>query len=195
MDAREAREQLEMVDRILSRAEPPKGHRPWTWALVVLGIAAALLEVGSQVSRDGHGNAVIEAGAGLMAAGYLYMIWVAVVSKRNAGRLPAGEARIGKASAAVWTAIFIAFWAQPHIFSDWALGAIWNVGGAIQMLMFGYFGDRRAFIAGLLIALSIPAANWSPQPGYVLAGGFIVGYVVPGILMALDKDEQEEARG
>jgi hypothetical protein len=191
MDAREAREHLEMVDRILSRAEPPKNYRPWSWAFIIVGLAAALIEAGAQLSRDGHGPLVAEAGAALMIAGYVYMIWAGYSSRRNAERVPASEARIGKACSAVWLAVFIAFWAQPHIFGMWASGAIWNLGGAIQMLMFGFFGDRKSLIGGLLLAISIPAANYVAQPGYVLAAGFLLGYVIPGVLGVFDKSEYD----
>jgi hypothetical protein len=189
MDAREAREHLEMVDRILSRAEPPKNYRPWSWALIILGTAAALMEAGSQFAVNGHGSAFSEAGAALMLAGYVYMIWAGYSSRRNAERVSAGETRIGKASSAVWLAVFIAFWAQPHIFGLWGVGAIWNLGGAIQMLMFGFWGNRNYLVGGLLLAISIPLANYVAQPGYALAAGFIVGYVIPGIMAVLEKSE------
>jgi hypothetical protein len=192
MDAREAREHLEMVDRILTRVEPPKNYRPWSWALIVIGLAAALIETGAQMNLDGYGPLAIEAGAALMVGGYIYMVWVSFSSRRNAERMPAGEARVGKACSAVWLAVIIAFWAQPHIFGQWAAGAVWNLGGAIQMLMFGFFGDRKSLIGGLLLAFSIPAANYAPEPGYVLAGGFLLGYVIPGVLAVLEKNEQPE---
>lgn len=194
MDAREAREHLEMVDRILSRAEPPKNYRPWTLVLIIVGLAAALIQGGSQAALDGHGSAITIAGAALMVCGYIYMIWVGYSARRNAGRISASEARIGKACSAVWLAVFIAFFAQPHIWTNWAAGAIWNLGGAIQMLMFGFFGDRLAFAGGVVLALSIVAANYVAAPGYALAGGFLLGYVVPGVLGLLEKDESE-ARG
>jgi hypothetical protein len=192
MDAREAREHLEMVDRILSRAEPPKNYRPWSWVLVIIGTAAALIEAGYQVSMGGHGDGVVYAGFALMAAGYAYMIWSSYAARRNAERVPDAEARIGKACGAVWLAVFIAFFAQPHIFNNFAVGAIWNIGGAIQMLMFGFFGDRKSLFGGLILAFSILAANYVSTPGYALAGGFILGYVVPGAMNIFASSETEE---
>jgi hypothetical protein len=192
MDAREAREHLEMVDRILARAEPPKNYRPWSWVLIIVGTAAALIEAGFQVALSGRGNEVTYAGFALMAAGYAYMIWIAYTARRNAGRVSAGEARIGKACGAVWIAVFIAFFAQPHIFNDFATGAIWNLGGAIQMLMFGFFGDRKSLAGGLVLALSIVVANYVSAPGYALAGGFIFGYVLPGAMNVVAGSEMEE---
>jgi hypothetical protein len=189
VDTNEAREHLEMVDRILSRAEPAKNYRPWTWAIIIVGIAAALIQAGGQAAVNGHGYAVEIAGAVLMGCGYIYMAWVSYGARRNVERMSTSEARIGKACSAVWVAVVIAFFAQPHIWSMWAAGAIWNLGGAIQMLMFGFFGDRRALIGGLLLAISIVAANYVSAPGYALAAGFVLGYVVPGVLTVIDKDE------
>lgn len=194
MDAREAREHLEMVDRILARAEAPKNFRPWSWVLVLLGSAAALIQIGFQLGEDGHGYAAAMAGGALMACSYVYMAWSSYASRRNAERVPASEVRIGRASGAVWLAVVIAYFGQPHIWGPWGSGAIWNLGGAIQMLMLGFFGQRRALAGGLVLAFSIVAANYVSTPGYALAAGFILGYVLPGVLNLLSKDESE-ARG
>lgn len=58
------------------------------------------------------------------------------------------------------------------------------------MLLIGFAGDRRATVAGLLILVSMIAANYLTSiEGYVLAAGFIVGYAIPGVLYMLDKDD------
>ena len=189
MNANEAREHLEMVDRILTQAERPRAFRPYGAVLVVVGLAAALLQGGAQLGTDGHGWAIVYAGAALMLVGYAYLVWSGIAARRNAERIPLSEARIGKASSAVWLAVFIACFAQPHIFANWASAGIWNLGGAVQMLTLGFFGDRRSLIGGLLLAASLPAANAVSKPGYVLAAGFVAGYVIPGVLKMLDRGE------
>jgi len=195
MDAREARDHLEMVDRILTQAQEGRPVRPYAWPFIILGTAAAMLLAGQQLAVDGHGVVLIWAGGILMVGGYASLIAARITLNRNSGRVSVAEARRGEASSAVWTAVFIAAFAQPFIFTHWASGAIWNLGGAIQMLIFGFGGDRRALAGGLILAASMPAANWSPQPGYVLAGGFILGYVVPGILRLLDRDGELQSCG
>lgn len=189
MDTREAREHLEMVDRILSRTDSPHTFRPYAPAFIIIGIAAALITAGMQLGLDGHGYAVTQAGGGTMILGYAYLIWAGVAARRNAERLSMSDVRWGRTCAAVWLAVFVAAFAQPHVFVNWAAAAIWSLGAAIQMLLIGFFGDRRALAGGIILALSMPAANWSPQPGYVLAGGFILGYVLPGIAKLFDRDE------
>jgi hypothetical protein len=189
MDPNEAREHLEMVDRILSHAEPPRDSRPWSWFLVVVGTGAALLDAGAQFGADRHGWAMSVAGATVMVAAYAYMIALTIAARRTAVRVSAAQARIGRASSAVWLAVFIAAFAQPHIFGEWAAGAIWSLGATIQMLMWGFFGDRRALAGGLILGASMIAANYVAKPGYALAAGFVFGYIVPALLMALDECE------
>ncbi len=191
MDAKEAREHLEMVDRILSEAEVPR-WRPYSRLLIAMGVSAAIIEAGMQIGADGHGYAVDQAGSVLMVLSYAYLIWIGVSARRKAERMAASEARFGKACWAVWMAVFIAAFAQPLIFSNWAAGAIWNLGGAIQMLMIGGFGNRWAVVGGLILAASIPVANYIPAaPGFVLAGGFVLGYVVPAIVNLLDGEDHD----
>jgi hypothetical protein len=186
MDAREAREHLEMVDRILAKAEPPRLWRPYPVALVLIGIAAAMIDAGGQADR----SAIALGGAALMIGCWAYLMWAQVQVRRNASRLSVSQARMGSGIRSVWLAVIVAAFAQPHVFSGWSAAAIWSLGAAIQMFIFGYGGERRATVAGLVLLASILGANYAPgAQGYVLAGGFILGYVVPGILYMLDKDD------
>ncbi len=190
MDAREARENLEMVDRILAQAEPVKHFRPYARLLVIIGVAAAVLECGIQLSMSGRGNAVVYAGIALMAAGYVYLIWTQAVLRRASARISNAEARQSRSIGAVWLAVFIAAFAQPHIFANWGASAIWNLGACIQMLMFGFSGDRRSLAGGIALGASIVGANYAINwAGYILAAGFLAGYVVPGILKLIDTRE------
>ena len=190
MDAREAREHLEMVDRILAEAEPSRQWRPYPRVLVAIGIAAALLDVGAQFQVDGKSAGVTIAGAVLMLGCYAYLIWAMVDMKRRAVRISTVQARMGTAIRTVWIAVFAASFATPHIFAGWAAAAIWSLGGAIQMLIIGGSGDRRAVLAGCVLLASVVGANFVRGiEGYILAAGFILGYAVPGVLYMLDKDE------
>ena len=74
MDANEVREHLEMVDRILAKADTPRAFRPYAPVLIVIGIAAAMLQAGAQLAADGRGWDVVYAGAALMLAGYALQI-------------------------------------------------------------------------------------------------------------------------
>lgn len=183
MDAEQAREHLEMVDRILRQADERR-YRPMGALYVAWGLGAALVEIAEQVARGGSPAGPLAIAGGIILFGsLLYTIAVSVLARRNASRIPASELRMGKVMGAVWLCIFVAALCQPHMFAGWAAAAIWNLGAAISMLVIGFFGDRRALFGAIVLLASILVANyWFVYPGFVLAGGFLVGYVAIGIL-------------
>jgi hypothetical protein len=186
MDAHEAREHLEMVDRILARAEE-EPVRVIPGLIIVWGFAAAAIDVGQQlvISRIA-GNLGAWLTVAALTAGILYSIAVSVSIARNRcfERVSLTEMRMGRVMGAVWFTVFVAALAQPHVFAGWGGAAVWSMGSAIMMLMCGFSGDRRGLIGGLILLASVLAANYLvPQtPGYVLAAGFILGYAIPGFL-------------
>lgn len=182
MNAGEARDHLEMVDRILQQAEC-RPYRPIGGLLVAWGIGAALMEIAAQLSKGaGPSGPLAIAGTVVLAASFIYTIVATVFSRRNAERMPASEAMMGRVMGAVWLCIWIAAIAQEHMFPGWAAGAIWNVGGAISLLAGGFLGDRRGLFGGSILLASVVVANfWFVYPGYVLAAGFLIGYVGVGI--------------
>lgn len=192
MDAREAREHLEMVDRILANAEEPRGEfwRPYPRLLVLIGIGAALIDAGEQIGLKGGSSAMSIAGVVLIVGCWIYLAWATIQARRNAVRMSLSQVRMGSAIQSVWLAVIVAAFAQPHLFNGWSSAGIWSLGAAIQMFIIGFGGDRRATFAGLVLLASMIVANYMPgAEGYTLAGGFIFGYVVPGVLYMLDKDE------
>jgi hypothetical protein len=121
-----------------------------------------------------------------LLAGILYSVFVAVAIVRNRGseRVSRTEVRLGRMMGAVWCTVFVAAFAQPHVFAGWGGAAVWSMAAAITMLIIGFSGDRRGVIGGVILLASILAANYLlPQtPGYALAAGFILGYAIPGFL-------------
>lgn len=196
MDANEAREHLEMVDRILADArEEPVRLIPGM--IVVWGIAAALIEAGQQyyfTHAASHIGLWIAYAA--LAVGFVYSVAVAISMIRNSRyeRLSVFERRMGSAIGAVWFCVIVAAFAQPHVFAGWGGAAVWNVGAAIMLLIAGFDGDRRGLFGGLILLASVLAANYLlPQtPGYALAAGFVLGYAVPGVLFLLDDSRGEK---
>lgn len=190
MDTNEAREHLEMVDRILTNAGD-EGVCLIPGLLVAWGVAAAVMDVGQQLYFSNHA-----ARAGLWLAeaallfGILYSVAVAVSMIRNTRyeRVSIIERRMGSVMGAVWLCVLVAAFAQPHVFAGWGGAAVWNVGAAIMMLIAGFDGDRRALAGGIVLLASVLAANYvfAHTPGYALAGGFILGYAVPGVLLLAD---------
>lgn len=186
MNPTEAREHLEMVDRILSRADDTP-VRPIPGLIVAWGFAAAAIDAGQQLYFS---HTAVRAGAwiadGALLAGILYTVAVMLSLRRNACymRVSNTEKQMGRAMGAVWFTVLVAAFAQPHVFGGWGGAAVWSMGAAMMMLMVGFNGDRRGLTGGLVLLASVLLANYAlPQlAGYVLAAGFIAGYAVPGLL-------------
>lgn len=188
MDAHEAREHLEMVDRILTRADgEPIRYMPGL--IVAWGFGAAAIDIGDQLMMSGAMRAGTWLASSAFVLGVAYSIAVSIALSRNRSfeRMSIIESRMGRIMGAVWFTVVVAAFAQPHVFSGWGGAAVWSMGAAIMMLMSGFSGDRRGLIGGLILLASVLAANylWPHGAGYVLAGGFILGYAVPGILFAV----------
>lgn len=186
MDAREAREHLEMVDRILTRAEgEPVRFIPGL--IIVWGVAAAAIDAGQQLyfsHVEGRFGAWLADAALLIGVLYSVAVSMSISRNRRFERVSITEMRLGRIMGAVWFTVLVAAFAQPHVFAGWGGAAVWSMGAAIMMLMSGFSGDRRGLAGGLILLASVLAANYVlPQtPGYVLAAGFILGYTVPGLL-------------
>jgi hypothetical protein len=195
MDAREAREHLEIVDRILDHAEN-RPVRLMPGVVIVWGVAAALIDVGQQLylSRIFGGAGLWLADAAL-AIGIVYSIAVSIALFRGDcyERLPHSEKVLGRTMGAVWFTVLVAAFAQPHVFAGWGGGAVWSMGAAIMMLTAGFSGDRRGLAGGLILLASVLAANYllPHTPGYALAAGFLLGYAVPGVLFAVQEVRED----
>lgn len=187
MDAREARDHLQMVDDILKHAEDAGwACREMGVTLIGFGIGAALLNLAYQgsVGTGGAGPSwMIATGAAFLFASLVYMgIWMAL-EHRAAERVSLRAVQSGRVMGAVWGSVFVAAICQPHVFNGWSASAIWSLGGAISMLVNGFLGDRRALAGGLLLLVSLLVANYVPAiTGYALAAGFLAGYVAVGAL-------------
>lgn len=189
MDAREAREHLEMVDRILAKADE-EPVRTIPGLIVAWGIVSAVMDAGQQFwALRAGGDAGLWATYAALALGIAYSVAVSIAMMRGDcyERMSTLERRIGSAIGAVWFTVLVASFAQPHVFAGWGGAAVWSMGAAIMMLMIGFGGDRRCLIGGMILLASVLAANYlTPQtPGFALAAGMILGYVAPGLLLVV----------
>lgn len=80
----------------------------------------------------------------------------------------------------LWLAIAVAFITEVvgfNLFGRVGLTAIWNVVEAIVLFYIGMHGNRRALIGGIILIVSIAAANFVPQSSVlILAAGVLFGY-------------------
>jgi hypothetical protein len=86
----------------------------------------------------------------------------------------------------LWLTLGLAFVvdiAAFRIFPGLASAAIWSVAEAIVLLFIGMHGNRRAQLAGVIVVVSLVAANFvaSNLAPYVLAAGMLGGYAGFGL--------------
>ena len=182
IDAAQAREHIEMVDRILAESHPrlcAGGD-----FFVVWGLASAFVTVLFQLVDVG----MFAAGAlwlvpVVLGAGALYSIIRAQALRRTIARTSLVQREFFNVLWLTMGLAFVANVAAFRIFSGVASAAIWSVAEAIVLLYIGMHGNRRAQIAGLLVVISIVAANFiaPDRTAYVLAAGMLAGYAGFGI--------------
>ena len=189
IDSAVARDHLELVERILAESQPRlcSGGEYF----VVWGIGSAFVPVLFQLVDNG----ILSAPA--LWSSPVVLLACAVFSVIR-GRLTRRELR--RASLlqreyfnVLWLTIGLAFVvnvAAYRIFSGAAAAAIWSVAEAIVLLYIGMHGNRRAQIAGVVIVVSLIAANFAPAAivGYVLGAGMLVGYAGFGLSELLARD-------
>jgi hypothetical protein len=75
------------------------------------------------------------------------------------------------------------------LFPQWASAGLWTVAGAIATGYIGLHGDRRGLIAAFVLLASLVWAAYAQHiAGYILGGGFAIGYIVFGVASMLSHD-------
>lgn len=177
IDAAQARDHIEMVDRIL--AESSQRLCAGGEYFVVWGVGSAAV-----TALFGLANGRILPAAALWATPLILAACVAfsVLRGRSTRRTLARTSWLQlEFFKVLWLTIGLAFVvnvAAFNLFPGVASAAIWSVAEAIVLLFIGMHGNRRAQLAGLVVVASIIAANFGPPSiaGYVLAAGMLVGY-------------------
>ncbi len=177
MDASEAREHLELIERIVaasSRKLEAGGE-----FFVIWGVAAALFNVLFYLGFAGR-LAVPTMwwtyGAILVVAIALSM-WRGRAYRRCATRMSLLQREYFNV---LWLTLALAFMADVvgfNLFAGWAASGVWSVAEAIVLFYIGLHGNRRAQIGGIVLIVSIALANFMPAyVGLILAAGTLVGY-------------------
>ena len=176
MNPTEAREHLEMVEKIIaasSRKLEAGGEfficwglagasfavldnfvwngtldPSWLWLAVVIGLAA----MGFTILRARYYRTRIQ-NMSLLQREYLNFLWLAI--------------------AVAFVTEIVGF----NLFGRVGLTAIWNVVETIVLFYIGLHGNRRALVGGIVLIVSIAAANFVPQWNVlILAAGVLFGY-------------------
>jgi len=177
IDPAQARNHIEMVDRILAEVQPRlcSGGEHF----VVWGLASAAITVTSHLVAQGRAPA---AALWLIPAILAASVAFSALRRRFTQQVLARTSLVQREFFNVlWVTLGLAFIVDVavfRIFPGIAGAAIWSVAEAIVLLYIGMHGNRRAQIAGILIVVSLVVANFVSQnlTAYVLATGMLVGY-------------------
>jgi len=183
MDAPEAREQLDIVDRILSRIEEPTSMSGFPF--VTWGFDAAIMNCIVQlvVWHKAPVSLLSVTVVVLLAAVILTIFWVR--SFRGTDRRSLIARHIAIVFNITWIVALVAQVGAFNIFAQWAQAAIWSIMYGAALLSAGALVRSRVVLAGGIILLaSVIAANLAlPYAGFVLALGDLLGMAGAGALL------------
>ncbi|MBV8246796.1 MAG: hypothetical protein JOZ38_12790 [Candidatus Eremiobacteraeota bacterium] len=186
----EIREHAAMLDRILANAsrEVHLSGEPF----IVWGIIGAVLNVVPQlIFNGGAPRSLFFVSLAVLAFGIVWTILWARRLARHAERWSNLDVMMAKLCNTIWmlTAV-MAIGATTRVFANWASAAIWSFAWAIALVFAGWQGNRIALYGGIVLALSVVAANLAPlypYAGYVLAAGMLLGMSVTGVLLTTQR--------
>jgi hypothetical protein len=188
MHPSEAREHIEMVNRILTRSE--RSLHVGGEFFIVWGIFSAAVTLMAQLVVDGKlAQNTLWVLPVLLAAA----IVISAVRGRQLGKRNDGLSLIQREFFAVlWISLGAAMFtdmAGYRIFTTWASSAIWTVAAAIVLFFIATHGNRRALAGGIILLGSLAAANFMPAyTGYALSAGMLFGYAGFGLVSLLAHD-------
>jgi hypothetical protein len=188
METTEAREHLDLVDRVL--AESNRRVCIAGEFFVVWGIVGAAFDLCFQlVLFSGFAASLLWVPAVLTVATIVF----SVVRGRS---LAARGVSLSLVQREYFNVMWIAFGLAAvvdciawRLFAGWGSAVIWSVAAAIVLLYIGVHQNRRAMIAGVISIVSIAVANFTPSvTGYLLAAGMLIGYAGFGVVEMLGRE-------
>lgn len=182
MNAAQARDHIEMVQRIIEESQQrlcAGGEFFVVWGLFS-GFVTVL----------GHLVAIGSVPASTMWVAAAALVACAVFSAVRGRALDGETVRKSLIQReffnVLWLTVGLAFLVDVacfNIFSGLASAAIWSFAEAIVLFYIGLHGNRRAQICGIAVVASLVAANFvgAQYSAYVLAAGMIAGYCGFGV--------------
>jgi hypothetical protein len=191
MDAPQAADHLDVVDKILTRTDygSPPALQFIVWGLVGMSFCIA----GQLVSMNKVGPGAFWIAGGVLALAII----VSMVDVRRFERDAARQSIIKRLiaftfwmAAGVMTVVTVAN-EVTNLFPPFSPAVFYAAGMSIALLTLG-FGLRSTVLAfgGLALVASIVAAFFVPAwLGAILAAGNFAGFIVPGIVFAIAKSD------
>jgi hypothetical protein len=184
MDSSEARQHLAAVDRIVAATDRTVRLPPLF--LIVVGLVCAVIN-GVRQARglgfDVPGDQFIQ--LPLIAL----IVLVGIFESRRAQRAGRESLIASYAGSALFCAFVVTttlnITAQHRLISDTGMSLVWSASFSMALLFAGMMGSRLLLGAGLgmlgCTALAAYADGWLPG---VLAVGWLLGFLVPGAVLA-----------
>lgn len=188
MNPTEAREHLEMVEKIIaasSRKLETGGEFFVCWGLA--GASMTVLDFliwSGRLSESWYWSAFV-----VLAIAVAFTIWRSRSYKCRSESMSMLQREYMNV---LWLSIAVAFIvgiAGFNLFGRYGLTAIWNVVESIVLLYIGMHGNRRAVIGGIILVVSIAIANYVPEWSVLILGaGVLVGYAGFGVAELLARE-------
>lgn len=189
IDAQQARDHIEMVDRIL--AESSQRLCGGGEYFIVWGLYGGLATVGWHLIATGAlPQSMAWAQVATLAAAIVFSVWRARTARPQAPRRSIVQREFFNV---LWLTVGLAFVANVgafNLFRGLGSAAIWSYAEAVVLFFIGMHGNRRAQLAGIAVVVSLVAANFvgTPYGAYVLAAGMVVGYAGFGLSELLTRE-------
>lgn len=185
LESDEVRDHLQMVDRILARAEVVP--RISGWPFMVWGLVGSTMNVVSQlVVVQGGPPSLYWIAAAVLLLAVLSMVTFGrnLNSRERRGLL---EGHISNIFLIAWVVAMVAMLGANHLFKEWGQAGIWSLLFGVAMMYVALLSRSRAvFVGGAILILSILAANLQlHSAGYILAAGDFIGMCGAGIALTV----------
>lgn len=181
----DVRDHLQMVDRILARANAVPSISGWPF--IMWGVVGAAINVVSQlVVVQGTSPSLYWIAGALVLIGALSM---ATFGRRMKSRERRGllDGHISNMFMIAWIVAMVGMLGANHIFAAWGQAGIWSLLFGVAMMYVALLTRSRAvFAGGAILIFSILAANLDLRDaGYILAAGDVIGMCGAGIALTL----------
>ncbi len=184
LDSNDAADHLQMVDRILAQADRQVRLLPEPF--IAFGISGGLSDIVSQRIFVNHNDPRL---GWIAVLGWIAAIIITIVSsrrrRRKKERWSVLDGQLYTLFTIIWiTTLAVAFGSQLHVFTQWAVAAIWSFAYGIALIFVGTQGNRYTLVGGIILIASIIGANiLYPYIGYVLAAGMWIGMAGTGVAL------------
>jgi hypothetical protein len=188
-NAAQARDHIEMVDRILAQSDQRLGGGAAYFIVWGLYSGAAVL-LWQLVDNGGLPLTALWAQVPLLLAAIAFTVVRGRMKRISRARVSIAQREFFNV---LWLATGLAFVANVvafNVFSGWAQAAIWSFAEAVVLFFIALHGNRRAMVCGIAVVASLVAANFVARgvTGYVLAAGLVAGYAGFGLAELLARE-------